>query len=107
MPGWVLGLANAGIVIVGYGLAGLAGYWFARQLGLPGVYREGAGWGQWFVIPMLLGLGVGVIMVVADQLCAATNWQGSRTRTLSIFASATAGSEETSSAPLSWDCGLF
>jgi hypothetical protein len=94
MPGWVLGLANAGIVIVAYGLAGLAGYWFARRLGLPGVYREGAGWRQWFVIPMLLGLGVGVIMVVSDQLfAAAANWQGfpHPQFPLSIFASATAG----------------
>jgi len=35
MPNWVLGLANAGIVLVAYGLLGLAGYWFARKLNLP------------------------------------------------------------------------
>ena len=28
----VLGLANAGIILVVYGLAGLAGYWFAPVL---------------------------------------------------------------------------
>ena len=47
----VLGLANAGIVLVVYGLAGLAGYWFARKLGLPGIYSEGGNWRRWFVIP--------------------------------------------------------
>lgn len=94
IPGWALGLANAGIVIVVYGLAGLAGYWFARRSGLPGVYREGAGWRQWFAIPMLLGVGVGAIMVVADRLfAAAANWPGfpHPQFPLSIFASATAG----------------
>jgi hypothetical protein len=28
--------ASAGIYVVLYGLLGLAGYWFARKLGLPG-----------------------------------------------------------------------
>ena len=40
IPGLVLGLANAGIVLVVYGLAGLAGYWFARRLALPGIFSE-------------------------------------------------------------------
>ena len=40
VPNWVLGLANAGIVLVVYGLLGLAGYWFARKLNLPGIFSE-------------------------------------------------------------------
>jgi hypothetical protein len=44
VPDWVLGLANAGIVIMLYGLLGLAGLWFGRRVGLPGMFREYAGW---------------------------------------------------------------
>ena len=43
MPGWLLGLANAGIVLILYGLLGLAGVRLARKLSLPGIYRERAG----------------------------------------------------------------
>ena len=94
LPGWVLGLANAGIILVVYGLAGLAGFWLAGRLGLPGVYRQGAGWRHWFGIPLLLGLALGLILVVADRLFAAVaGWQGfpHPQFPLSIFASATAG----------------
>jgi membrane protease YdiL (CAAX protease family) len=94
LPGWVLGLANAGIILVVYGLVGLAGFWFAGRLDLPGVYRQRAGWRQWFGIPLMLGLLVGVLVVVIDQLlAAAANRQGfpHPQFPLSIFASATAG----------------
>ena len=93
-PRWVLALANAGIILIVYGLAGLGGIWFARRLNLPAVYYEGAGWRQWFVIPMLVGLGTGVLLVVADQLfAAAAHWQGfpHPQFPLSLIASATAG----------------
>ena len=40
LPAWVLGLATAGIVLVAYGLLGLAGYWIARR-GLA--YRASTG----------------------------------------------------------------
>ena len=94
LPGWVLGLANAGIILVLYGLLGLAGLWFAGRLDLPGIYRPGAGWRQWLGIPLLLGVVVGVLLVVADRLfAAAAGWQGfpHPQFPLSIFASATAG----------------
>ena len=38
LPRWVLGLANAGLILVVYGLIGLAGYWFASKVGLPIVW---------------------------------------------------------------------
>jgi hypothetical protein len=70
IPRWQLGLANAGIVFVVYGLLGLAGYWFASRLGLPGVFREDSGWRGWVFEPMLWGLGLGIAVVVADWLFA-------------------------------------
>lgn len=95
MPGWLLGLANAGIVLVLYGLLGLAGVWFARKLSLPGIYREGAGWRHWVVIPMVIGAALGVVVIIGDALFAGASesWDGfpHPEFPLSIFASATAG----------------
>lgn len=95
MPGWLLGLANAGIVVVLYGLLGLAGVWFARKLSLPGIYREDAGWRQWLVIPMAIGVALGVVLVIGDGLFVrgSKDWAGfpHPEFPLSIFASATAG----------------
>jgi membrane protease YdiL (CAAX protease family) len=70
---WVLGLANAGIVLVVYGILGLAGYWFARKLGLPGIFSEDGNGRRWFVIPLLLGLVCGVFIVIGDLIFAPIN----------------------------------
>lgn len=95
LPAWQLGLANAGIVLVVYGLAGLAGYAFARKLGLPGVFREGAGWRTWLGVPAALGAAVGVLLVIFDRLFAGltTGFEGFAHPPfpLSLVASATAG----------------
>lgn len=72
----VLGLANAGIVLVVYGAVGLIGYWFARKLGLPGIFSENGNWNRWFVIPLLLGLVCGVMLVIGDLLFAPINGFG-------------------------------
>ena len=95
LPKWILGLANAGIVVVVYGLLGLAGVWFARKLSLPGIYREGAGWRNWVVVPMAIGAALGVVLIVGDVLFAraSEDWAGfpHPEFPLSIIASATAG----------------
>jgi hypothetical protein len=70
LPRWALGLANASLILVVYGLIGLAGYWFATKVGLPRVYREDAGSRDWFVLPLLYGLVLGVVLVVADRFFA-------------------------------------
>ncbi len=72
----VLGLANAGIVIVFYGLLGLLGYWFARKLNLPGIFGEDGNWKRWFLTPLWIGLGCGVFVVVGDLLFAPINGVG-------------------------------
>jgi membrane protease YdiL (CAAX protease family) len=76
VPDAVLGLVNAGIVIVFYGIAGLAGYWFARKLGLPGIFSEDGNTRRWFIIPMLVGLVCGVLLIVGDLLFAPVNGFG-------------------------------
>jgi membrane protease YdiL (CAAX protease family) len=71
MPRWQLASASAAIVLVAYGLLGLAAYWFAAKLQLPGFYREGAGWQAWLMRPMLLGLAIGVLLVIGDRIFSA------------------------------------
>jgi membrane protease YdiL (CAAX protease family) len=90
----VLGLANAGIVLVVYGLAGLAGYWFARRLGLPGIFSEDGNWRRWFLIPFLGGLLCGIFAVILDLVFAPINGFGRIVHPafpLSIIASLSAG----------------
>jgi hypothetical protein len=90
----VLGLANAGIVIVIYGIVGLLGLWFARKLDLPGSFSEDGNWRRWFLIPLLLGLACGVIFVIGDIFFAPINGFGPIVHPqfpVSIFASLSAG----------------
>jgi membrane protease YdiL (CAAX protease family) len=70
IPQWQIALASAGVVIVLYGLLGMAGFWFARKLGLPGIYRAHAGWKAWLGTPLLIGLALGVISVLIDRFIA-------------------------------------
>ena len=60
----VIGLANAGIVLVVYGLLGFAGYWFARKLELPGIYSDDGNWRRWFLAPFLSGLLCGILLIL-------------------------------------------
>ena len=91
---WVFALISAAFVVVIYGLAGLAGFWFARKLGLPGIYRVGAGWNELVWVPLLIGVGAGVLLVAGDRLFA---WAGDLTPLphpgfpFSLVASASAG----------------
>lgn len=94
VPDAVLGLANAGIVLVLYGIIGLLGYWFARKLGLPGIFSEDGDWRRWFFIPLLLGLVCGAALVIGDLLFAPINDFGRFPHPgfpASIFASISAG----------------
>lgn len=94
VPKWVMGLANAGIVFVVYGLLGWAGYWFARKLELPGIFSEDGTWQRWVITPALLGLVCGALLVLADLFFAPINGFGPMPHPgfpLSIIASLSAG----------------
>jgi hypothetical protein len=90
----ILGLANAGIVLVVYGLVGLAGYWFARKLGFPGIYSENGNVKRWFLIPLGLGITCALLLIVGDTIFAPINQFGRFPHPafpLSIIASLSAG----------------
>ncbi|HEX5836877.1 MAG TPA: CPBP family glutamic-type intramembrane protease [Anaerolineales bacterium] len=90
----VVGLANAGIVIVLYGAVGLLGYWFARKLDLPGIFSQEGNGRRWFLIPGLLGLACGLLLVIGDILFAPINGFGRFVHPefpISILASLSAG----------------
>jgi hypothetical protein len=94
LPMWVYGLANAGIVLVLYGLVGLLGYWMARKVGLPGIYSTGCGWRRWVVIPFLLAIPCALFLVAGDLLFAPFNGIGRLPHPgfpVSILASLSAG----------------
>ena len=94
VPSWLLGLANAGLIVVLYGLLGMAGFWLARKLDLPGIFREQSGWRNWLVIPMILGVIVGVVITLVDRIFASVgDWNGFEHPPfpISLIASATAG----------------
>ena len=76
VPPIEFGFATAGIILVAYGLLGLTGYWFARKLELPGIYREDGDWNHWFFIPMGIGLVCGVILIAGDSIFALINGFG-------------------------------
>lgn len=69
----IVGLANAGIVLVVYGILGLLGIWFARKLDLPGIYREDGNWKSWFWVPLIIGVSCGFTLVIGDLLFARFN----------------------------------
>jgi hypothetical protein len=93
-PRELLALAYGLIVLVLYGAAGLIGLWFARRLQLPGTFREGAGWREWFWVPAVLGVVAGVLIVLLDRIFAVLGGTQGFTHPafpFSIIASGTAG----------------
>lgn len=68
LPGWQWAAANAGVVVLLYGLLGRIGFSFATKLDLMGIYRKWAGWRAWFFDPLRSGLVAGVAMVAVDRV---------------------------------------
>lgn len=94
VPDSVLGLVNAGLVIVIYGLLGLVGYWFARRLELPGIFSTDGNWRGWFFIPLGLGLACALVLIIGDLALAPINGFGRMVHPgfpVSILASISAG----------------
>lgn len=90
----VMALANAGIVLVLYGGLGILGLLLARKLGLPEIWDSTISNRQRFLIPALVGLGLGVFIILMDLLFSPINGIGRLTHPpfpASIVASISAG----------------
>jgi membrane protease YdiL (CAAX protease family) len=59
---------NATIVFAFYGLMGLLGVWLAGRIGIPGVFRPGAGPRSLLLWPVVIGLSAGGAAVLLDFL---------------------------------------
>ncbi len=75
-PTPVIALAQAGFVLVLYGALGLAGFFLARKLGLPELWDERITNRQRFLIPVLLGAGLGVFFIILDLAFSTFNGVG-------------------------------
>lgn len=94
VPQWILGAANAGLILVFYGALGAIGILLSRKLELPGIYRQGSGMRTLLLTPLLLGLLSGLLLIGIDRAFAfSSSRQGFPHPEFpaSLIASATAG----------------
>jgi hypothetical protein len=76
MPMWQLALSGAGIVLVLYGLLGFLGLTLWRKLGFPEIWDESVSNSQRFVIPAIVGVGLGIILILCDLVFSRFNGIG-------------------------------
>jgi hypothetical protein len=95
----VLAVANAAIVLFLYGGLGLLGLMLSRKLGFAEVVDPKVSNQQRFLLPVVIGAGVGVLAIVSDLSLSRFNPLGAVPHPgfpSSILAAATAGiGEET------------
>jgi len=75
-PPPVLALANAGIAIFIYGGLGLIGLMLAKKLGYPDVRESGVTNRQRFVVPAIIGVGLGIFLIISDLIFSRYNGIG-------------------------------
>lgn len=76
IPLRVLALANAGIVLVLYGILGFLGLMFSGKIGLPKVWDESLSNKQRFYIPGFIGAVSGVVLIIGDIVFSRFNTIG-------------------------------
>jgi len=64
----VLALVNAGIVLLLYGGLGFAGLKFSQKIGFAGLWDPKISTKQRFLIPALIGVGIGAFFILADAI---------------------------------------
>jgi Type II CAAX prenyl endopeptidase Rce1-like len=72
----LIALANAGIVLVVYGGLGLVGLRLARKLGLPDIWDAAVPNRGRFIVPALIGIGLGIAFIIGDLLFSSINGIG-------------------------------
>ncbi len=67
-PKPVLALVNAGIMLILYGGLGFLGLKLSQKLGFPDLWDEKISNKQRFLIPALIGMGIGMFFILADMI---------------------------------------
>ncbi|MBN1316739.1 MAG: CPBP family intramembrane metalloprotease [Anaerolineales bacterium] len=95
----VMALATAGMLLVGYGGLGFLGLKLAQKIGFVKLWDPLVSNQQRFLIPALVGVGIGIVFIIADQVFSRLHSAGALPHPpfpTSLVASATAGiGEET------------
>ncbi|MBZ9577690.1 CPBP family intramembrane metalloprotease [Patescibacteria group bacterium] len=94
IPLYLGALANFGMMLIGYGLVGLLGYYLSKKLGWPGIFNERENWKRLFLRPLYLGVIAGIILIIAQKVFVLFHNLGELPHPafpLSFFASITAG----------------
>jgi len=73
----VLALVNAGIMLILYGGLGFLGLRLSRKLGFADIWDERISNRQRFLIPALIGAGIGVFLILADAIFSRLHTLGS------------------------------
>ncbi|MGM0401076.1 MAG: CPBP family glutamic-type intramembrane protease [Chloroflexota bacterium] len=90
----VLAAANALIMLLMYGGLGLLGLTLSRKVGFPALWDEAVSNRERFLVPALVGVGVGVLLIAADAVFSRLHPLGPLPHPpfpTSLVASATAG----------------
>ena len=64
----VLALVSAGVALILYGGLGFIGLVLSRKLSLPEIWDLAVTNRQRFLIPAMVGLGVGVVIIIGDLI---------------------------------------
>ena len=67
-PKPVLALVSVGIMLILYGGLGLVGLKLSQKLGFPDIYDPKISNKQRFLIPALIGSGIGIFLILADAI---------------------------------------
>ena len=67
-PKPVLALVSVGIMLILYGGLGLVGLKLSRRLGFPDIWDPKISNKQRFLIPALIGSGIGIFLILADAI---------------------------------------
>lgn len=73
---FLMALVAAGVILVGYGGLGLLGLFLAKKLGFPEIWDPEVTNRERFLIPGLIGAGLGVLLIVGDSILSRFNTFG-------------------------------
>jgi hypothetical protein len=76
IPNWLIGLVSAGGTLLIYGILGFIGLILWRKIGFPDIWDERVTNKQRFLIPGLVGGGVGIGIILMDLLFIPVNGVG-------------------------------